>query len=235
MNSQDPRAEVRILQDEIDQLNHEKDPLKKALDAESYGKGLVDQLRTMRNPPAPLKRIQEINVRLAFLYGQRNAILEAYPALQREFGKPASESSKRFCATDRLETAAARTADDRHKRKAKMHPAFKAWCAAQKPQIKCSLENWEKQGIRAAFQKDLASKTQAPENKAADQQTAKAQHAPTPGQRMPDDFQAFLTEMDHPLASWSQARREDLWLSDKDQRELYALWREERAETKTPT
>lgn len=232
MPSQDPRTEVRVLQDEIDQLNHKKGPLKAEWDKLSDGKGLCFQLNAVRNPPEVLKQLKEINQKLSFLYGQRNALLREYPALRREFGNPNNDTAKRFNATDRLTTKAARTAEDRHKRMTLMHPEFKAWCAAQKPQIKSSLENWENPAIRARFNAERPSTVPDATAPAA---------APTsaplivPRGLMPSDFAEFLAEMNDRRARGTRNQQEDAWLGDADLRELYALWRQECAQTKTTT
>ncbi len=231
MPSQDPRAEVRVLQDEIDQLNHKKGPLKTEWDKLSAGKGLFFQLNALRNPPDVLLQLREINQRLSFLYGQRNTLLQEYPELQREFGKPVSDGPKRLRATDRLETKAAQTAADRHKRKAMMHPEFKAWCAAQKPQIKGSLENWENPAIRARFNAERP----AVASPAVPEGASTPPPAIVPRGPMPPDFVDFLTEMNDHRAKSTRNRREDAWLEDADLRELYALWRQERAQSKTTT
>ncbi len=233
MPSQDPRTEVRVLQDEIDQLNHEKGPLKAEWDRMSEGKGLFFQLNAARNPPAVLEQLQAINARLAFLYGQRNALLNEYPALQREFGTPTSDLIKRLRVTDRLETRAAQTAADRHRRLSGMHPEFKAWCAAQRPQVKGSLENWENPAIRARFNAERP----AP----AEPKTPESAPAPAPPPAvvtrgpMPSDFVEFLNEMGDHRARSNRNLREDAWLGDADLRELYTLWRQERATPKTTT
>ncbi len=232
MPSQDPRTEVRVLQDEIDQLNHKKGPLKAEWDKLSDGKGTFFHLNALRNPPEALTQLKEINARLTFLYGQRNALLKEYPALQREFGTPVSDAPKRLRATDRLETKAAQTAADRHKRKAMMHPEFKTWCATQKPQIKGSLENWENPSIRARFN---AERPAPAEPKTPDPAPTPSSSAVVTRGPMPSDFVEFLTEMGDYRARSTRNLREDAWLEDADLRELYALWRHDRAQSKTTT
>lgn len=139
----EPREQVQAAQDEIDQLNAEKSSIQKAWEGEVERTG--DPL--LPKPP----KLRSLNQELYHQYTYRDNLLKKYPELQAEFGTPGRKRNKqKSFAVTRASVSAA----DRARRKKKIHTDFKAWCAAQRPQIKCSLENWEDEAIQLRFLSD---------------------------------------------------------------------------------
>lgn len=228
MSSQDPAVEIRILREKIDELNARKEELTRAWERESSGRSLIGVL-TLKDASPAAKELQAVNRELEFFYGQRDAIIRDHPQLRNAAG---AAPRKRANPTSHGPTQASRTAADRHLRKQLVHDGFKAWCAAQRPQIKASLENWEDPRVRKRFEADLAAAPDVRRNEMPNDTHA----VPSPASALkPTDFRDFLREMEHPLAGWSDGRQEQLWVDDRELRELYALWREERDALKTET
>lgn len=140
-----PREELQAIQNQIDTLNHRKGPIVEAWEGEKRRQGDPG----IEKPP----ELKAINGQLFFLYGQRDAILRDHPRLQQEFGP--RTGMKNTKPTSWVPTPSALSSADRAKRKKNIHPDFKAWCAAERPQVKCSLENWEDAAIRGRFQAHL--------------------------------------------------------------------------------
>jgi len=139
----EPREKVQAAQDEIDELNSEKRTIQRAWEGERDRLGDPEL-------PKPLK-LRSLNQELYHQYSYRDTLLKKYPELQAEFGTPGRKRNKQKSFSVCRSTI---TAADRARRKKLIHPDFKAWCGDQRPQIKCSLENWEDEAIQLRFLSD---------------------------------------------------------------------------------
>ncbi len=221
------RLELESIRDQIDILNQRKTPWVRAWEKEK------------ECDPGALKppEIRSLNSQLHFLYEQRDAILKDHPELEDEFGGTARKKKPEHSGPP-MKTKAQITSEDRAKRKKKIHPEFKGWCAAQKPPIKFSLEHWEDAAICDRFKAWLGVE-KLREHEGAERQAAEASARAEEDRRRQDEikkkYEAIPRAFKDFLASESSGaslNHEAVILAweDADTLGLYELWTEERRE-----
>ncbi|MFH1429959.1 MAG: hypothetical protein ABIG71_00370 [Candidatus Uhrbacteria bacterium] len=221
---QTPREELAVVQEEIDRLNAQKQPW-------------ADHWESLKRDdplePKPAE-LRALNVRLATWYQQKETILENHPELAAEFGGRRGKRRQELRGFS-PPSQQSRTARDRQIRKREIHPQFKSWCAAQRPQVKCSLENWEDALVRARFNESIAPIEAAEEERRKEhirkeeQRLKKQRKLDDLLAEIPPTFDTFLKDVGSASALHDEGQLLAVW-QDKDTRELYDLWLEERTD-----